>query len=115
MIHILQEGLFPRGGSHPESGNGLFSLTADLLSQPNEGITMTQDQTPIEDLTYEQAFAELEAIITALEGEERNLEDTLTHFERGQALAKHCMALLEKAELKVQQISGEGQIPFEGE
>ena len=76
---------------------------------------MTQDLTPIEDLTYEQAFSQLEAIINSLEGEERNLQETLAHFERGQALAKHCMVLLEKAELRVKQISGEEQIPFDGE
>ena len=76
---------------------------------------MNQELTPIEDLNYEQAFSELEAIVAALEGEERTLEETLAHFERGQALAKHCMALLEKAEMKVQQISGNELFPFESE
>ncbi len=76
---------------------------------------MTKDLTPVEGLTYEQAYAELEAIVAALEGEERSLEQTLAQFERGQALAKHCMTLLENAELKVQQISGEDLLPFEEE
>ena len=76
---------------------------------------MTQELTPIEDLNYEQAFSEMEAIVATLEGEERTLEETLAHFERGQALAKHCMALLEKAEMKVQQISGDELFPFESE
>lgn len=74
---------------------------------------MTEEPTPVDGLTYEQAYDELEAIVAALEGEERSLEQTLAQFERGQALAKHCMALLEKAELKVQQIAGEDILPFE--
>ena len=41
---------------------------------------------PIEELTYEQAFAELETIVAALESEERSLDESLTHFERGQDL-----------------------------
>lgn len=76
---------------------------------------MAQDLTPIEDLNYEQALSELEAIVAALEGDERSLQETLAHFERGQALAKHCISLLEKAEMKVQQISGNDLFPFESE
>lgn len=68
--------------------------------------------TPIEKLSYEQAFAELEAIVAALEGEESSLEDALALFERGQGLAKHCAELLDKAELKVQLLSGEDLLDF---
>lgn len=76
---------------------------------------MDKKLTPIEDLSYEQAFAELEMVVSALESEEHSLEESLAQFERGQALAKHCTALLEKAELKIQQISGEDLIPFDAE
>jgi exodeoxyribonuclease VII small subunit len=64
----------------------------------------------IKPLTYEQAFAELEKIVAELEGEINNLDKAMELFERGQALAKHCSALLEKAELKVQQLSGDGEL-----
>ena len=76
---------------------------------------MSEDLIPIEDLTYEQAYAELETIVSTLETDERSLEQTLAQFERGQALAKHCMGLLEKADLRVQQISGEDLVPFNTE
>ena len=56
---------------------------------------------PIEELTYEQAFSELEALIATLEADENTLDDMLAKFERGQALARHCAALLDKAELKI--------------
>jgi len=68
---------------------------------------MKAQTTPIEELTYEQAFSELEALIAALESDDAPLDDLLAKFERGQALARHCAALLDQAELKVQQLSGE--------
>lgn len=63
--------------------------------------------TPLEELTYEQAFDELEQIVEMLEAEEHPLERSITLFERGQALAEYCADLLDKAELKVQELSGE--------
>jgi exodeoxyribonuclease VII small subunit len=63
-------------------------------------------QTPVSDLTYEQAFAELEAIVAILESDKRTLEETLSLFERGQELSHYCAGLLDQAELKVQQLSG---------
>ena len=70
---------------------------------------------PIEDLTYEEAFAELEKIVTMLETEQRSLDESLVLFERGQLLGRHCTALLGKAELKVQQLSGENLESFNEE
>ncbi|RMF47086.1 MAG: exodeoxyribonuclease VII small subunit, partial [Anaerolineae bacterium] len=60
--------------------------------------------TPPEELSYEQALAELEEIVAALESDEKTLDEVLHLFERGQALAKHCAALLEQAEVKITQL-----------
>jgi exodeoxyribonuclease VII small subunit len=70
---------------------------------------------PVEELTYEEALAELESIVSALEGEQNQLEDAIRLFERGQALAARCGALLEAAELKVRQVAGDEVVPFEEE
>ncbi|HEX9331372.1 MAG TPA: exodeoxyribonuclease VII small subunit [Anaerolineales bacterium] len=67
----------------------------------------------VEELSYEEALAELEEIVSALEGEQSQLEDAIKLFERGQALASRCSALLEVAELKVKQVAGDEIIPFE--
>lgn len=67
---------------------------------------------PIDALTYEEAFAELETIVAALESGERPLEESITLFERGQALTKRCAELLDKAELKVQALVGESLTDF---
>jgi len=71
------------------------------------------DPKPIEELSYEQAYAELETVVAALESGEQPLETALSLFERGQLLTKHCADLLDKAELKVRQLSGETLQPFE--
>jgi exodeoxyribonuclease VII small subunit len=67
----------------------------------------------VEELTYEEALAELEEIVSALEGEPNRLEEAIKLFERGQALAGRCSVLLEAAELKVKQVAGDEIIPFE--
>ncbi len=75
---------------------------------------MSKELPPVEELSYEQAFAELEALITTLEADEGSLDETLAKFERGQAVARHCAALLDNAELKVKQLSEEELSDFEG-
>ena len=72
-----------------------------------------EESAAIEDLTYEQALNELEGIIQDLESDEHSLEQTLTMFERGQALAQRCAQLLEDAELKVQELSGDNLVDFD--
>jgi len=67
----------------------------------------------IEDLTFEQAFAELEETVEKLECGGFTLQEGLSLFERGQALAARCSAQLNEAELKIRQLSQEGSAPFE--
>jgi len=69
----------------------------------------------VEELTYEEALAQLEEIVSALEGDtsQNPLEEAIKLFERGQALAARCGVLLEAAELKVKQVAGDEIIPFE--
>jgi exodeoxyribonuclease VII small subunit len=69
----------------------------------------------VEDLSYEEALAELEQVVSALESEQSQLEDAIRLFERGQALAARCGVLLEAAELKVKQVVGEDVVAFEEE
>ncbi len=52
-------------------------------------------------LTFEQAMARLEEIVTALEKGDAPLEEALSLFEEGTALMKQCSQALDKAEQKV--------------
>ena len=56
-------------------------------------------------LSFEAAMAELESIVRRLEGGDVNLEESVTLYERGQALRQHCEARLKAAELRVEQVS----------
>ena len=69
----------------------------------------------IEEMSYEAAYTELEAIVAALEAEGQPLEESLGLYERGQALAVHCATLLDKAELKVRQLGAEVSAGVENE
>jgi len=61
----------------------------------------------IEELTYEESYAELESVVEKLENEQNALDKAMALFERGQNLSKRCMLLLDEAELKIKQLSGE--------
>jgi exodeoxyribonuclease VII small subunit len=65
---------------------------------------------PVEGLSYEQALAELEKIVASLETNKLSLEESMSLFERGQALTRHCIELLDKAELRVKQLSGDNLV-----
>ena len=68
----------------------------------------------VSELSYEEAFEELEQLVSSLEEEPHALEEALQLYARGQALVAHCRRLLEEARLKVQQLS-EGELrPFKG-
>ena len=55
-------------------------------------------------LSFEDALAELEAIVTKLEQGRGTLAEAIADYERGTALRKHCEARLGEAEAKVQAI-----------
>jgi exodeoxyribonuclease VII small subunit len=58
--------------------------------------------------SFEEALVELEDIVTQLEAGDLSLEESLALFERGQRLAVLCNQVLDKAELRLEQIgSGE--------
>ncbi len=59
---------------------------------------------PTDELTFEQAFAELEESVRTLERGDLPLEESLALYERGQELSAYCAKLLDEAELKVQRV-----------
>jgi exodeoxyribonuclease VII small subunit len=55
-------------------------------------------------LSFEQALAELEKIVSELESGQAPLERSIDIYERGAALKAHCEKKLEAARLKVEKI-----------
>lgn len=66
---------------------------------------MSKNENDLSELSYEQAFQELETIVTSLENNQQPLEESMALFERGQKLSQYCAALLEKADLKVRELN----------
>ena len=64
----------------------------------------------INELSFETAYAELESIITKLESGDLPLDDSVTLFERGRQLSEHCQSLLDKAELRVSQLTTDDRV-----
>jgi len=67
----------------------------------------------IKEMTFEQAFQELNETVGKLEAGGLMLQESIELFERGQALAARCNALLDEAELKIQAIGPEGELRFD--
>ncbi len=71
---------------------------------------MPKNPPAVEKLSFEEALRELETIVRRLEGADLSLDDSLSLFERGQALAARCGALLDAADLRVRQIAPGGAL-----
>lgn len=56
--------------------------------------------------TFEEALAELEQIVHDLEEGDTGLNEALARYEQGVKLLRHCHDLLEKAERKIELLSG---------
>ena len=78
------------------------------------------NDTPISEMTFEQAMSELERIVTQLERGDVPLEDSISLYEKGAELKKRCETKLKQAEKKVAAItldedgSVTGTKPLEG-
>ena len=66
-----------------------------------------KNQNDISKLSFEQAIKELGGIVQKIEQGEIALQDSLSQYERGMALIKHCRAILQKAEKRIEKISEE--------
>ena len=64
--------------------------------------------TPVpEEMRFSDALAELESIVSALEGGQLELEESLARYERGVALLRACQSRLAEAEQRVTMLMGE--------
>ena len=76
----------------------------------NSSINLDND---IQELTYEEAFAELVDVIAKLESGDQTLGDAVKLYERGKALSHHCSQLLDQAETKIKLLEGKEISDFE--
>ena len=76
--------------------------TSDTLPKTGDAGTRQASASPS---TFEELYAELEETVRRLEGGDLSLSDALSLFERSTMLAEQCNVLLDRAELRVQQLT----------
>jgi exodeoxyribonuclease VII small subunit len=64
---------------------------------------------PPDNLSYEQALAELEQIMRTLEDGQTGLDDALAQYERGVGLLKRCYQQLSAAEQRILMLCGQDE------
>ncbi len=69
---------------------------------------MSEEQKREQELSLEEAFEQIENVITHLEQEEITLEESFQEYNRGMQLLKYCNETIDKVEKKVLQINEEG-------
>ena len=74
-----------------------------------------QNQSNLEDLSFEDALTELEEIVRQLEQGRGTLDNSISAYERGTLLKKHCEDKLNTARMRVEEITvgSEGEIRTE--
>ena len=65
----------------------------------------TPISTDIKNMSFEEALAELESIVGALEQGSNKLDDAIQNYERGTLLKKHCELKLKVAKERIEKIS----------
>jgi exodeoxyribonuclease VII small subunit len=76
---------------------------------------------PIADLSFEDALRALEDVVRRLEGGDVPLEESISLYERGEELRRHCQARLDQAQTRIESIvagpdgRATGTMPFPGE
>jgi len=64
-----------------------------------------QNHADIKEMSFERALKELETIVGRLERGDVELEESITIYERGEALREHCDRLLRQAEARVEKLT----------
>ena len=73
----------------------------------------------IAEMSFEQALRALEEVVRQLEGGEVPLEESISLYERGEALRRHCQARLDAAQARIEKIvagpdgKAAGVVPFD--
>ena len=57
---------------------------------------------------FEKQLEQLESLVTALEGGDLSLEDSMKSFEQGIKVARECQQALKEAEQKVETLTRQG-------
>ena len=82
------------------------TMTQEIDMAPRKKEEIQQEKK----LSVEDAFAEIEAKIQALDSDEISLEDSFKEYQKGMELLKYAHKTIEEVEKKVQKIAEDGSL-----
>ena len=62
------------------------------------------------ELSFEQAYAQLQQVIQKLESGELSLDESVALYEQGRMLSMRCQTLLDNAELRIKRLHEDGSL-----
>ncbi len=65
---------------------------------------MADEGAQITEMSFEDALRALEQVVARLEGGEVPLDESISLYERGEELRKHCQARLDAAQARIEKI-----------
>lgn len=80
---------------------------------------MDEGTRPLAEMSFEDALRALEQVVRRLEGGDATLDESISLYERGEALRAHCQARLDTAQARIEKIvaGADGQptgtVPFD--
>ena len=88
-----------------------MKLKTDKISRFKSENFCTEEM-PMTDkpIDFESTLKQLQNTVTELETGNLPLEEALDKFQKAVSLSKHCQEVLEKAELKISEITQEGKL-----
>ncbi len=84
--------------------------TSKSVADRDEAGAIEAAQGPEDSLDFETALEELEDLVVRMEAGDMSLEASLSAFERGVKLTRHCQTALRSAELKVKKLTENNQL-----
>lgn len=66
--------------------------------------SMAEETTDLSGMSFEDALRALEEVVRRLESGEVPLDESITLYERGEVLRKHCQARLDAAQARIERI-----------
>lgn len=86
-----------------------------------EGIRQNVSEKDISQLSFEQALTALEEVVQQLESGDVPLDQSISLYERGEQLRKHCQSRLDDAQARIEKIvtdssgSAASTVPFDSD
>ena len=66
--------------------------------------TLPPDDSDIKRMSFEDALRALEDVVRSLESGEVPLDDSISLYERGEVLRRHCQARLDAAQARIERV-----------